>query len=144
MLAAVGGSVGLTLGMAFLASIGVKLFTRSLLYSKAFLISLASFFVGTCFFFAYTVVRVYSIGLPYSSGVDSVFMFAMLFGSGTLITKLAHRYGIEKTGFIGIGAKAVFTLRTRSSARSGHAVASRSSAIHLTFTDALPNVRPKS
>jgi hypothetical protein len=104
--AVMGGTV-LSVTLALLASAGVKYFARPLPYSKAFLISLAGFAVGTVLYIVYAITKVV-MTLPNS--VDGLFTLVVLSVAGTIITKLARNYGIEKTGWLGIGAKSIFVL----------------------------------
>jgi hypothetical protein len=102
----VGGTV-LSVAFALLASAGVKYFARRLPYSKAFLISLAGFAVGTILYIVYFIAKVV-MALPNS--VDGLFTLVVMSVAGTVITRLARNYGIEKTGWLGIGAKSIFVL----------------------------------
>jgi hypothetical protein len=102
----VGGTV-LSVAFALLASAGVKYFARPLPYSKAFLISLAGFAVGTILYIVYFIAKVV-MALPNS--VDGLFTLVVMSVAGTVITRLARNYGIEKTGWLGIGAKSIFVL----------------------------------
>jgi hypothetical protein len=101
-----GGAV-ITVVFAVLASVGAKYFARSLPYSKAFLICLVAFAVGTVLFIVYTFVRLLG---DWSERLDGLFLLVVMCVAGDIITKLARNYGIEKTGRLGVGAKAVFTL----------------------------------
>ena len=57
-------------------------------------------------FIVYTFVRL--VG-GWSETLDSLFLLVVMCVAGDIITKLARNYGIEKTGRLGVGAKAVFT-----------------------------------
>ena len=98
-------SVGLTIAFALLASVAVKYFARPLPYSTAFLISLSGFAVGMGLFVIYFRASTWT-----SFSVDGLFALVAMSVAGTIITKLAHTYGIEKTGWLGVGAKSVFVL----------------------------------
>ena len=97
----------LSVAFALLAPAGVKYFARSLPYSRAFLISLAGFGVGTVLYIVYAIAKAV-MALPNS--VDGLFTLVVLSVAGTIITKLARNYGIEKTRWLGIGAKSIFVL----------------------------------
>jgi hypothetical protein len=86
---------------AVLASVGAKYFARSLPYSKAFLICLVAFAVGTVLFIVYTFVRLLG---DWSERLDGLFLLVVMCVAGDIITKLARNYGIEKTGRLGVGA----------------------------------------
>jgi hypothetical protein len=101
------GGVALTVVFALLASTGVKYFARHLPYSTAFLISLVGFAVCTVLYVLYFIAQT-AMALPRSA--DGLFGLVALSIAGTIITKLARNYGVEKKGWLGIGAKSVFML----------------------------------
>jgi hypothetical protein len=101
------GGAALTVVFALLASVGIKYFARALPYSTAFLISLVGFAVGTVLYVLYFITKA-AMALPNS--VDGLFTLVAMSVSGTIITKLARGHGIEKTGWLGIGAKSIFVL----------------------------------
>ena len=101
------GGAALTVVFALLASVGVKYFARPLPYSTAFLISLVGFAVGTVLYVLYFITKT-AMALPNS--VDGLFTLVVMSVVGTIITKLARNYGVEKTGWLGIGAKSIFVL----------------------------------
>jgi len=104
--ALMGGTV-ITVVFAVLASVGAKYFARSLPYSKAFLICLVAFAVGTVLFIIYYFVKAVA---GWSERLDALFLLVVMCVAGDIITKLARNYGIVKTGRLGVGAKSVFTL----------------------------------
>jgi hypothetical protein len=101
------GGAALTLVFALLASVGVKYFARPLPYSTAFLISLVGFAVGTVLYVLYFITKT-AMALPNS--VDGLFTLVVMSLAGTIITILARNYGVEKTGWLGIGAKSIIVL----------------------------------
>ena len=101
------GGTAISVAFALLASAGVKYFARPLPYSKAFLISLEAFAVCTILAIAYYIVKAV-MKLPDS--VDALFTLVFISVAGTIITKLARNYGIEKTGWPNVGAKSIFVL----------------------------------
>ena len=48
--------------------------------------------------------------LAWPDTVDGLFTIVIMSVAGTVITKLARNYGIEKTGWLGIGAKSILVL----------------------------------
>jgi hypothetical protein len=46
----------------------------------------------------------------WSERLDGLFLFLGMCVAGRFITELARNYGIEKTGWLGVGAKTVITL----------------------------------
>ena len=62
--------------------------------------------VSWVLFIVYTFVRL--VG-GWSETLDSPFLLVVMCVAGDIITKLARNYGIERTGRLGVGAKAVFT-----------------------------------
>lgn len=96
------GGVALTVVFALLASVGVKYFARPLPYSTAFLISLVGFAVCTVLYVLYFITQT-AMALPKSA--DGLFGLVALSIAGTIITKLARNYGVEKTGWLGIGGQ---------------------------------------
>ena len=102
----IGGLVP-TLAFSLLASVAVKYFARSLPYSKAFLISLIGFAAGIFLYQLYCIANT-AMGLPNS--VDSLFTIVVMSVAGTIITKLARNHGVEKTGWLGVGAKSIVVL----------------------------------
>lgn len=101
-----GGTV-LTVAFAVLASAGVKYFARSLPFSKAFLISLAGFAIGTILYVVYYFTKAAMAG---PDTFDGLFTIVVMSVAGTVITRLARNYGIEKTGWLGIGGKSILML----------------------------------
>lgn len=101
------GGAALTVVLALLASVGVKYFARPLPYSTAFLISLAGFAVCTVLYLLYFTIQT-AMGFPRS--FDGLFGLVAMSVAGTIITRLARTYGVEKTGWLGIGAKSIFVL----------------------------------
>jgi hypothetical protein len=65
------------------------------------LLSLAGFAIGTILFFVYYFAKA---AVKWPDTVDGLFTIVVMSVSGTVITKLARNYGIEKTGWFGIGA----------------------------------------
>ena len=91
----------------FLTSISLKFFARELPYTKALLVSLTASVVGTFLMVLYYFVKARA-GI--ANTMDSIAGFAMLAIMGTMVTKLAANYGVEKTGRLGVGAKSMFGL----------------------------------
>jgi hypothetical protein len=96
-----------TVFMSLLATIGLKFFARSLSWGQAFIISIFSFAISALVIAVYFYVKAAS-GIP--SSADSVATIVMLVLTGVLITRRARAYGIEKTGWLGVGGKTILSL----------------------------------
>jgi hypothetical protein len=107
VLQVLGGGLVLTIAVALVASVGVKYFARPLPYSRAFLIALIAFAVSTALTVLYFVTK-FAIGLP--DTVDGLVTLVSMAVAGTVITRLARKHGIEKTGWLGVGAKSILLL----------------------------------
>ncbi|MFK4489680.1 hypothetical protein [Bradyrhizobium sp. USDA 336] len=101
------GGATLTVLLALLASAGAKYFARTLPYSAAFLISLAAFAAVTILYLLYFIVQS-AAALPNS--IDGLFGLVAVSIAGTIITKLARNHGVEKTGWLGVGAKSILVV----------------------------------
>jgi hypothetical protein len=101
------GMAAFILLMSLLATAGVKFFARPLSFGQAFIISVFSFTISTLLIAVYFYVRA-SMGIP--SAADSVATIVSLLLTGVLITRRARAYGIKKTGWLGVGGKAMLAL----------------------------------
>jgi hypothetical protein len=92
---------------ALLAAAFIKLFERRLAFFQALLIAGWSFFLSTLVLVVYTFLRPV-LHLPQS--VDAISTLVWLAATGTLMTRRARKYGIEKPGWIGLGAKVTLSI----------------------------------
>src|SRR5262249_40093555 len=93
-------------------AIALKFFARPLLFSQALLISLiaSSVSIGLS---VVLIVLYYLMGSAWGLPRFNVEVLAgciMLFGGGYLITKLSKKYGIEKTGWLGVGGRSMLAV----------------------------------
>jgi uncharacterized membrane protein len=86
------GASFMVLVMTLLVALALNFFARPLSFSRALLISLIASLAG--------------LGLPQVT-VELPATLVILFVGGYLITKLAQKYGIKKTGWLGVGAKSM-------------------------------------
>jgi len=103
--------------MTPLTAVVLKFFARSLPFSRALLISLVASSVSIGLGFLYFLAKdawgfsAGSDGLAaFSAGSDGLATLAVFCVAGHLITKLAKNYGIEKAGWLGVGAKSMLAL----------------------------------
>jgi len=108
------GASFLILVMTLLAAIALKFFARPLLFSQALLISLiassVSIGLSAALIVLYYLTRSAWGPPPAGINIETLATFITLFGGGYLITKLAKKYGIEKTGWLGVGARSMLTV----------------------------------
>jgi hypothetical protein len=93
--------------LALLAAVFIKLFARRLTFVQALLIAGRSFFLSTLLLVVYTFL---TLVLHVPQSVDAISTMVWLAMTGTLITWRARKYGIEKPGWVGIGAKVTLSL----------------------------------
>ena len=99
--------VGTALVFGLVAAIFVKFFARDLSFARAFAISLAAYAVTVGYFVAYTELK-RRIGIP--SWADTISYLGLLIIPAVLINWLVQKRGIEKTGWLGVGGKTVFSV----------------------------------
>jgi hypothetical protein len=92
---------------ALFAAVFIKLFARQLTFVQALLIAGWSFFLSTLLLVVYTFLRPV-LNLPQS--VDTISTMVWMAITGTLITWRARKYGIEKPGWVGLGARVTLSL----------------------------------
>src|SRR6266511_3410040 len=93
--------------MTPLTAVVLKFFARSLPFSRALLISLVASSVSIGLGFLYFLAK---DAWGFSAGSDGLATLAVFCVAGHLITKLAKNYGIEKAGWLGVGAKSMLAL----------------------------------
>jgi hypothetical protein len=86
-------------------SVGVKILERRLTFIQSLLISAVATGASIALMVVYFLSKPL-LGLDRS--VDGVATIVMLCVIGTIITRLARNYGIEKSGRFGLGARASF------------------------------------
>ena len=84
----------------------VKYFAPALAWWQAFLVSLVSAGAALLFLITYTFLS----GTLFPEWIDSLAVVATFAVMGTLITLQARAYGVEKTGFVGVGGRSVLAL----------------------------------
>ena len=85
----------------------LKWFARPLTVSQALLVALFALGIATALLVVYSVAAAYlRIPRAYDSGPSIVWMLL----AGTLMTRRARRYAIQKTGWLGVGAKVMLTV----------------------------------
>ena len=95
--------VGIVLAYALVGAICMKVFARALSFTQAFTICLAAFAVSFGLFGAYIEFN-FRAAVP--SWADSIIWTALLgLIPIVLINWLARKWGIEKTGWRGVGTK---------------------------------------
>ena len=107
--------------LALLAAVFIKLFARRLTFVQALLIAGWSFFLSTLPLVAYTFLRSV-LHVPQSA--DTISTMVWMAVTGTLITWRARKYGIEKPGWVGLGAKVTLSILALSWALVGVLVVS--------------------
>lgn len=100
------GIVGLVCSLILAAAI--KYFERALTFRQAFLISAVTNFITLVLFVTYRNVQP-QLGVP-KQITDMLATLAAMILTATIVTRLSANYGIKKTGWFGLGAKAVFGL----------------------------------
>lgn len=100
---------GVVLALAFVLAIIVKVLARPLTFYQSLLVSLVAAATGIALYVAYVLSKP-ALGLADTHPADSLVSITIVFAMGAIITRLARRYGIEKTGWLGIGAKAMLGL----------------------------------
>ncbi|MEH2512580.1 hypothetical protein V1291_003934 [Nitrobacteraceae bacterium AZCC 1564] len=103
-------AVGLTvftLLISIPAATFLKFFARPLTWGQALIISIFCFAITAVLLAVYFFVKA-TTGIP--SFADSFATIPMLIVTGVLITWRARAYGIEKTGWLGIGGKTILSL----------------------------------
>lgn len=90
-----------------LASLFVRVFARSLPYSRGLLISVIAVGLSTLPLAVYYWAKS-ALGIPQAADTVAVIVWMSL--AGTLISKQARQHGVEKTGFLGLGAKVMFCI----------------------------------
>jgi hypothetical protein len=98
-----------TLLISIPAAAFLKFFARPLKLRQALIISIFGFAITTVLLAVYFFVKT-TTGIP--SFADSFATIPMLILIGVLITWRARAYGIEKTGWLGIGGKTILSLLT--------------------------------
>jgi len=93
--------------VVLLASLLVKLFARALPYSRGLLISLIAVGLSTLPLAIYYWAKS-AVGIPQAA--DTVAVIAWMSLAGALISKQARKHGVEKAGFLGLGAKVMFCI----------------------------------
>lgn len=99
--------VGTALVFGLVAAIFVKFFARDLSFARASAISLAAYAVTVGYFVAYTELK-RRMGIP--SWADMISYLGLLIIPAVLINWLVRKRGIEKTGWLGVGGKTVFSV----------------------------------
>ena len=89
------------------ATFAVKYFAPALAWWQAFLVSLVSAGAALLFLITYTFL---SGTLIFPELIDSLAFVVTFAIMGTLITLQAQAYGVEKTGFVGVGGRSVLAL----------------------------------
>lgn len=85
----------------------IKRFADKLTLKQSFFIALLAYFIMMIVVVVYYLFRG-PIGLPRE--MDTVATLVSLAVAGTVITHQARLYGVEKTGWFGVGAKTMFSL----------------------------------
>ncbi len=99
---------GFVLSLALCAAMFIKLYgPRSLSFFQALLIAGWSIFLSTILVIAFTVLKPDLKPAPVIDGLSALMLFCL---SGVLITRQARKHGIEKSGWLGIGGKAMLSV----------------------------------
>jgi hypothetical protein len=98
-----------TLVFALILAVFVKLFARPLAFFQAFFVSLVAAGVSMALYIFYTLSKP-AFGLAGSTSADGLVTLVMMSVMGSIITRLLRQYGIEKTGWLGVGAKIMLSL----------------------------------
>jgi hypothetical protein len=100
------GAVFLVGVFAIVSAPFLMYFSGALTFIQALRISAVSFAVMMSLMFAFYAIKPVGTG----AGVEGIVSVLSLSLAGALITELAARNGIKKTGLLGVGAKAVLSL----------------------------------
>jgi hypothetical protein len=99
---------GFVLIFALCAAVFIKLYSpRPLSFVQALLIAGWSIFLSTILLIAFTVLKPDLKPAPVIDGLSALILLCL---SGLLITREARKHGIEKTGWLGIGGKAMLSV----------------------------------
>ena len=85
----------------------LKWFARPLTVGQAFLIALFALGIATALLVVYSVAAVY---LRIPPAYDALPPIVWMFLAGMLMTRRVRRYAIQKTGWLGVGAKVMLTI----------------------------------
>jgi hypothetical protein len=100
-------AVLVTFIFALVCAASMKWLARGLTFKQAFLIALPAHAIAIFVTVVYYTAKVLA-GIP--SIVDGPVTFVALSVAGTLMTRGASNNGVQKTGYVGIGAKAILLL----------------------------------
>ena len=103
---------GFVLIFALCAAMFIKLYSPRLSFVQALLIAGWSIFVSTVLLIVFTVVKPDLKPAPVIDGLSALILFCL---SGVLITWQARKYGVEKSGWSGVGGKAMLSVFVLSS-----------------------------
>jgi hypothetical protein len=103
---------GFVLIFAFCAAVFIKLYSPGLSFVQALLISGWSIFVSTVLVIVFTALKP---DLKPAQVIDGLSALILLCLSGVLITRQARKYGVEKSGWLGVGGKAMLSVFALSS-----------------------------
>jgi hypothetical protein len=103
---------GFVLIFALCAAMFTKLYSPRLSFVQALLIAGWSIFVSTVLLIVFTVVKPDLKPAPVIDGLSALILFCL---SGVLITWQARKYGVEKSGWLGVGGKAMLSVFVLSS-----------------------------
>ena len=102
---------GFVLIFALCAAVFIKLYSPRLSFVQALLIAGRSIFVSTVLLIVFAVVKPDLKPAPVIDGLSALILFCL---SGVLITWQA-RNGVEKSGWLGVGGKAMLSVFVLSS-----------------------------
>lgn len=94
------------LGMTLLATMALKFIARRLSFSQCFIIALVASAVMTTVYIAFVMVELL-LGL--TKEYSAVGAICGMVAAGHVMTRLARKYGIERTG-LGVGAKSMLVV----------------------------------
>jgi hypothetical protein len=98
---------GFVLIFALCAAMFIKLYSPgSLSFVQALLISGWSIFVSTVLVIVFTALKTDLKPAPVIDGLSALILLCL---SGVLITRQARKYGVEKSGWLGVGGKAILS-----------------------------------
>jgi hypothetical protein len=99
--------------LVFLLAVILRLLARRLFFVQALYLSFAGATAWLALFVLYNSSR-HALGITAASFGGSFVDGSIALGSfcvmGTVITRLSRQYGIEKVGWLGVGAKAALSL----------------------------------